>query len=388
MSFLIDFFFFFYQVTKTALQKNLNFEKECKNPKSTASDRAIARIATHPQFNKKIKDIKAAVAVFKEERKRGGKEKEHNKAGKVIVQSDKKKEDKSVNQKDIKVGEQKPMDIKEGISLLKSTLDVVLTEPRKETRTVIQSAEKTVGNNRKREMPPADTVETATAKNSEVRDVVRNASKMKEKHNIEAESGEESDLDSSDEEEKEYFDDSTEERFHKQSSHSEESEEDDDFFVGKVSKFKKKKQKGMETEKTNGTKNDQTGEDQSRRDKLTSLDSIFCSSLARSKPGRGRGAGRGRNGDRGRGRGESRGVDGPKGAFRNQSKFQEKPFHAERGKGRGRGGVARKNDHRDGSVFSAEQALHPSWEASKKRKEQQGQILAFQGKKIKFDDDD
>ncbi|CAF88883.1 unnamed protein product, partial [Tetraodon nigroviridis] len=34
-----------------------------------------------------------------------------------------------------------------------------------------------------------------------------------------------------------------------------------------------------------------------------------------------------------------------------------------------------------------QQALHPSWEASRKRKEQQGQIMAFQGKKIKFDDD-
>lgn len=380
---------FYRQVTKTALQKNLNFEQECKNPKSTASDRAIARIATHPQFNKKIKDIKAAVALFKEDRKRGGKEKEQNKAGKVIVKSDKKKENKSVNQKDIKVGEQKPMDIEEGNSVLKSTLDVVPTEPSKETRTVIQSAEKTVGNNDKREIPPANTVRAATAKNNEVKDVVRNAPTMKEKHNIQAESEEESDLDSSAEEEKEYFDDSTEERFHKQSSHSEESEEDDDFFVGKVSKFKKKKkQKGMGIEKTNGMKNDQTEEDQSRREKVTSLDSIFCSSLARSKPGRGRGAGRGRNGDRGRGRGESRGVDGPKGAFGKQSKFQEKPFHADRGRGRGRGGVTRKNDHRDGAAFSAEPALHPSWEASKKRKEQQGQILAFQGKKIKFDDDD
>lgn len=372
------------------MQKNLNFEQECKNPKSTASDRAIARIATHPQFNKKIKDIKAAVALFKEDRKRGGKEKEQNKAGKVIVKSDKKKENKSVNQKDIKVGEQKPMDIEEGNSVLKSTLDVVPTEPSKETRTVIESAEKTVGNDDKREIPPVNAVRAATAKNNEVKDVVRNAPTVKEKHNIQAESEEESDLDSSAEEEKEYFDDSTEERFNKQSSHSEESEEDDDFFVGKVSKFKKKKKKGMGIEKTNGMKNDQTEEDQNRREKVTSLDSIFCSSLARSKPGRGRGAGRGRNGDRGqgRGRGESRGVDGPKGAFGKQSKFQEKPFHADRGRGRGRGGVTRKNDHRDGAAFSAEPALHPSWEASKKRKEQQGQILAFQGKKIKFDDDD
>lgn len=369
-------------MTKTALQKNLNFEQECKNPKSTVSDRAIARIATHPQFNKRIKDIKAAVAVFKEDRKRGGKEKEPNKAGKMIGQPDKKKENKSVNQKDMKVGEQKPVDIEEGDSLLKSTLDVVLTEADKDTRTAIQTAEKTVVNNNKRGMSPTNKVSADTTKNHDIKAVVKNAPIMKAKLE------EESDLDPSDDEEKEYFDDSTEERFHKQSSHSEESEEDDDFFVGKVSKFKKKRQKGMEMEKTNGTKNDQMEEDQSKRDKVTSLDSIFCSSLTKSKPGRGRGAGRGRNGDRGRGRGESRGADGPKGAFSKNSKLQGKPFHAERGKGRGRGGVTRKNDHRDGAVFSAEPALHPSWEASKKRKEQQGQILAFQGKKIKFDDDD
>lgn len=374
-------------MTKTALQKNLSFEQECKNPKSTAADRAVARIATHPQFNKKIEDIKAAVAVFKEERKRGGKEKQQNKGGKVTAQSEEKRESKSANQKDVVVEEQKGLDTEEGASEFQSSVDVDLTEPIAESKTVIQSAEKTAGNYHSRgETPQAKTVRAATAKNTQVKDVVRNASKMKENPKVTAGCEEESDLDSSDDEEKkEYFDDSTEERFHKQSSHSEESEEDDDFFVGKVSKFKKKKQKGAEMVKRNG---EQTEADQSKRDKVTSLDSIFCSSLARSKPGRGRGAGRGRNGDRGRGRGESRGVDGPKGAFGKHSRFQEKPSGADRGRGRGTGGVTRKNDHRDKSVSSAEPALHPSWEASKKRKEQQGQILAFQGKKIKFDDDD
>lgn len=31
-------------------------------------------------------------------------------------------------------------------------------------------------------------------------------------------------------------------------------------------------------------------------------------------------------------------------------------------------------------------ALHPSWEASRRRKEQQSNIAVFQGKKITFDD--
>ncbi|XP_078531688.1 serum response factor-binding protein 1 [Lissotriton helveticus] len=55
-------------VTKTALQKEINFEKVCKMPGSTAEERAIARLGTHPQFKKKIDDIKAAVQAFKEER--------------------------------------------------------------------------------------------------------------------------------------------------------------------------------------------------------------------------------------------------------------------------------------------------------------------------------
>lgn len=40
----------------------------------------------------------------------------------------------------------------------------------------------------------------------------------------------------------------------------------------------------------------------------------------------------------------------------------------------------------DNKKASLEQPLHPSWEASKRRREQMSQITAFQGKKIKFDD--
>ncbi|KAJ8268323.1 hypothetical protein COCON_G00134950, partial [Conger conger] len=62
-------------VTKTALMKDLRFEKVCKNPNSTLSERATARIATHPQISKRIREIKAAVEAFKDERKKpaGGK---------------------------------------------------------------------------------------------------------------------------------------------------------------------------------------------------------------------------------------------------------------------------------------------------------------------------
>ncbi len=55
-------------VTKAALQKDISFEKVCQNKEASLSERAIARIATHPQFSKKIQSIKAAIKAFKEER--------------------------------------------------------------------------------------------------------------------------------------------------------------------------------------------------------------------------------------------------------------------------------------------------------------------------------
>lgn len=419
-------------MTKTALQRNLNFEQECKNPKSTISDRAIARIATQPQFNKKIEDIKAAVKAFKEERMKGGKEvgkeKVQNKAGKVIPQSpDKKRERKSEKEEDIAVGEKKIMDSEEGDGV-SATAGANFTEPEKETGKATDSTDISVC--QRKEMPESHNVRPASVKCSKVKDIVKNKPQSKDaekKHNLKSapevlqkkKEEEESDLESSDDEEKAYFDDSTEERFHKQSSQSEESDEDD-FFVGKVSKFKKKTQKRTEREKGHDVKIDPTDEVQGKREELesrlkskaTSLQSVFCSSLAASKPGGGRGAGRGRGGDRFRGQGKPRGGGGLQRDFSKQSKFQkqdkgterysgskysqsdssEKAFPSDsRGKGRGRGDVIRRKDHRDGGVFSyqaPQQALHPSWEASKKRKEQQGQIMAFQGKKIKFDDDD
>nr|XP_033493097.1 serum response factor-binding protein 1 [Epinephelus lanceolatus]XP_033493098.1 serum response factor-binding protein 1 [Epinephelus lanceolatus] len=431
-------------VTKTALQKTLNFEEVCKNPKSTISDRAIARIATHPQFNKKIEAIKAAVKAFKEERmkelKQGAKEKVQNKPGKgtpqlpdtkIERQSEKEEEDITVEQKEIK-------DIKEGDSFLKDTEDASVAEPEEETVKAAPAADTADG--LREEMPESKSVRPALVKNSEVKDIVKNEcpSKGAEKKpsrkptpevHQETKDEEESDLESSDDDddddddEKEYFDDSTEERFHKQSSQSEESDDDGGFFLGKVSKFKKKKkQKSEEEEKAE--KADQVPSEldelESRlKSKTTSLQTVFCSSLSASKPGGGRGAGRGRGGDRFRGQGKPRGGGGQSRDFSKQSKFQtqekgaqrspgskyskpcpegrhpespEKGFSSVgRGRGRGRGGVIRQNDRRGGGVFSQQapqQALHPSWEASKKRKEQQGQILAFQGKKIKFDDDD
>lgn len=430
-------------MTKTALQKNLNFEQVCKNPKSTISDRAIARIATHPQFNKKIEDIKAAVKAFKEERlkagKQGWKEEVQNQAVKVTPQSpDRRGGIKSEKEEEESTEEQKEgTDNEEGDGILKGAKAATVAKPERQTVKTAHSAD--TADVQKKDVPKSESVKSVSVKSSQVKDVVKDKPQSKDREKKlslkpalaapqKRKDEEESDLESSDDEEKEYFDDSTEERFHKQSSQSEESDDDDDFFVGKVSKFKKKKKKEEQKsiageEKKQEVKKDSTNKVQSELDELearlkskaTSMQSVFCSSLSGSKHTGGGGAGRGRGGEKFRGQGKTKG--GLNRDFSKQSKFQKQDKGTERnsgtkyskpegsrpeseekgfasvgrGRGRGRGDVMKHKDHRGGGVFShraPQQALHPSWEASKKRKEQQGQILAFQGKKIKFDDDE
>lgn len=418
---------FHLQVTKTALGKTLNFEKTCRDRKATISDRAIARIATHPQFNKKIEAIKSAVKAFKEERMKGGKESGSERMqNKVVKVQSPEKEEKRRGEKEentaVEEKEPEPQpwshnDAEDGAC--KDAADASVAEMAKETvkATTLASGKrkeklKNVVPAKEKNGQIKDTVGKPQIKTKENKPPVSSAPKIQH----EKEEEEESDLELSDDEEKPYFDDSTEERFHKQSSQSEESE--DEFFIGKLNKFKKikKKEKKLEEGKGNDVKVDSTHPGQSKLDELESrlkgkksLESVFCSSLSGPERGRGRGASRGRGGDRFRGRGKPRGGSHLDRDFSKQSKFQkqdagtdrnpgtksessERGFHpGGRGRGRGRGDAIRQNTGRGGRDFShqaPQQALHPSWEASKKRKEQQGQILAFQGKKIKFDDDD
>uniref|UniRef100_A0A672IFT1 Serum response factor-binding protein 1 n=1 Tax=Salarias fasciatus TaxID=181472 RepID=A0A672IFT1_SALFA len=418
-------------VTKTALQKNLNFEKVCKNPKSTISDRATARIASHPQFDKKIQAIKAAVKAFKEERMKGGKLVEKENVQKPV---EKPQQPQQMEKKEeaVSVIPQKATDDKVRVKVIEDTDGATVGETEEKA---CSEAPATVQTHTTPESKSEEPAETCGAKDKEKpkiqsQDAEKPPSLEPDPAELQGSAvstdDEESDLESSEgEEEKEYFDDSTEERFHKQSSQSEDSE-DDDFFLGKVSKFKKKKktkeegeEKKVEVKKGSEPPSDKL---QSELDELESrlkskgkpCQSVFCSSLAGAKAGRGGGTGRGRGrgGDRGRG---SKGGSGPSRDFHQQSKFQkgsesssvskyskpcpearqpesgEKGFASAgrgRGRGRGRGDAFRQKDPRVSSHQAPQQALHPSWEASKKRKEQQGQILAFQGKKIKFDDDD
>ncbi|XP_060948733.1 serum response factor-binding protein 1 [Limanda limanda] len=469
-------------VTKTALQKKLNFEQLCRDPKSTIVDRAVARIATHPQFIKKIEDIKAAVEAFKVDRmkdlKKGGGVKVQSQAEKVKPPSPDKSKEKKKDKEEgkVKVQLNGMSEKKEGDGIPK---DSSVAKPK--TDTVLAALASATADVQKKDKPESERVYPVSTQSGKRKDTVRDVPqskgagmkpkaavlrKQEEEEESDFESSDdkesdfesldekesdfesldekegdlessdekekdlessdekkkelvsldekESDLESADEKEKEYFDDSTEERFLKQSSQSEESE--DDFFVGKVSKYKKKKKpKVVEEKKRVETSDQATTSDrvQSELDELESrlkskakFQSVFFPSLSGSKKSAGEAAGRGRDGDKFRGSNRD---------FTKQSRFQ-KEFAGEegnsgnkysrpedrrggsgergfasggRGRGRGRGDFTRQKAPMGRGAFSQpepEQALHPSWEASKKRKEQQGQILPFQGKKIRFDD--
>uniref|UniRef100_A0AAZ3Q4C6 Serum response factor-binding protein 1 n=1 Tax=Oncorhynchus tshawytscha TaxID=74940 RepID=A0AAZ3Q4C6_ONCTS len=323
-------------VTKAALHKNLSFEFACKNPKATISDRAIARIATHPQFSKKIDTIKAAIKAFKDERMsvEKGDQKETEEDG---TPADEEEDGTPVES----------LTVDEPAVLEKQPVDKTVRVTEEDDVSTIENKESAIENTTQDPKPQKVT----KPQNKDVKNKQDDEEDSDDDHEEE-----ESDLESSDDE-KEYFDDSTEERFRKQSSQSDESD-NDDFFLGKVNKFKKKRE-GKSSELG---KNPLLEPLESLNPHHTELDelearlnskgkSIFCSSLSGSRGGRGRGrgGGRGRGADFGRQR-EGRG-------------FSSTP-----------------------SSQPPQQALHPSWEASKKRKEQQNVVVAFQGKKIKFDD--
>ncbi|KAK9957274.1 hypothetical protein ABG768_011537 [Culter alburnus] len=220
------------------------------------------------------------------------------------------------------------------------------------------------------------------------------------------EADEESDLsdDDEEEEEKEYFDDSTEERFHKQSSLSEDSD-DDDFFLGKVSKLKKKKSNQKPDKKATCKPQETT---------LGKLQSVFCSTLSKStvssqkakygshndgsRPSRFQSQSKGPESrmKASKYKGQDVGTDRRMGPFkpnRQTFKVAGQMQAGPSGAGRGRSQFEQYQNQNPrgppGNMSNPpQQSLHPSWEASRKRKEQQAQITAFQGKKIRFDDDD
>ncbi|XP_067886001.1 serum response factor-binding protein 1 isoform X3 [Heterodontus francisci] len=357
-------------VSKTALQRNINFEIVCKKPNSTVIERAVARIASHPLMSRKIVAIKAAVNSFKEARQKTkgqGLQNAPNLQTRSLQQASP-EESSADNTKVIKE------DDTAGDRTRKTAIkQTSATGDKSETKAPNEENCNHAGTSTAQTAEVALTspnIEENTLTLSNAQEKLQVSVKSQNTKPIEADT---SDLDVSGDEEKKYFDDSTEERFYNQTS-SDDSE-DDDFFIGKVKRTNKKKQEFDPIFETNSVKEDEKimpssmkegksdpicygGKKNSRK---TTFGSLFCNNLSGSKA--------------------SKQKSNIQGNIKNKKSdiIQKKPRNKNlsfRERSCGRPGVA---------IPKPQQSLHPSWEASRRRKEQT-QILAFQGKKIRFDD--
>uniref|UniRef100_A0A8C6W6F7 Serum response factor-binding protein 1 n=1 Tax=Nannospalax galili TaxID=1026970 RepID=A0A8C6W6F7_NANGA len=356
-------------VTKSALGDDISFEQICKKPDSTATERAVARLAVHPLLKKKIDVLKAAVQAFKDAR--------HNTVGVESSQN-------TLEENQCKGALCSNDDASQ---LQQHVRTVVCGQKGKEAKTpakksVRNSKEKTV----KMEHGPKEATSLHPPSKPAGKDSIVSPKQQKIPADLETKAlgqttskesggslGDNSESEEeSNEEEKEYFDDSTEERFYKQSSMSEESDSGDDFFIGKVRRTRKKEssfhssateQKPIPkvTPKENGLETLWDGRtDQSKPiSEARKLESVFFQSLSASK--------------------------GPRRVPREQAPKTKTPDivgnepliknQFKNGTQRGLGNMQRSH-----------LPLHPSWEASRRLKEQQSKITVFQGKKITFSD--
>ncbi|XP_038660957.1 serum response factor-binding protein 1 isoform X2 [Scyliorhinus canicula] len=350
--------------TKDAILKNLRRaerlleEIHTMKPNSTAVERAVARIASHPLMSRKIAAIKAAVNSFKEARQKTKGQRFHNMVNLQTrsLQQASPEEISSAKKNEIKEDDTADEKAKiEAIKQTSATISECETEAlHEDTASITEAAEVTQSH---------QDIEENTCTLSKTQKELNVSIKSENIKPIEAGA---SDLNVSSEEEKEYFDDSTEERFYNQTSSDDSG--DDDFFIGKVKRINKKKQEFDPT--TNTVKEDKSMPSKMKEEKNDPMDyggkknrtktrfgSLFCNNLSGSKASK------------------------QKSNFQRDIKnkksdvIQNKSLSF-RGRSCGRPGVV---------IPKPQQSLHPSWEASRKRKEQT-QILAFQGKKIRFDD--
>ncbi|XP_052598138.1 serum response factor-binding protein 1 isoform X2 [Peromyscus californicus insignis] len=357
-------------ITKSALDDDINFEKTCKKPDSTATERAIARLAVHPLLKKKIDVLKAAVQAFKDARQNApeaGSSKntsEENQCKDTLGSKDDARQ--LQHHERTVVSEQRGKDAK--------TVAKKAVSDSKERMAKIEDGAKAVATPCSPGIPSGKDAVVTSAHQKAPADANQKASTKSTKRESEStpggSSGSEEELS---EEEKEYFDDSTEERFYKQSSVSEDSDSGDDFFIGKVKRTRKrdcslrssaKDQKPLPkmSPKTNtletnwGVRNDQ----HKRIPEARKLESVFFHSLSGPKSSRR---------DSREQVPKNKAPDFPE---------DEPPIKSQFTKSAGRRFESRKQQD--------PAPLHPSWEASRRRKEQQSKITVFQGKKITFDD--
>ncbi|NXY20285.1 SRFB1 protein, partial [Atrichornis clamosus] len=356
-------------------------------PNCTATERAMARLATHPTLKPRFVELKAAVKAFKDARKNPDKA--------TPMKKDKSEEqpksaqhlNSNLDDKTPKLAQnQQGCEHKTKLSMKIETDKVVeeLNENESEQKTV--------------EIERAYAPEESSFQAVEMQAVTQNKTgkelgyqKRKENMSMNKLNATKEVVDDSDQEhpnEKEYFDDSTEERFYNESSDSD-SDSSDDFFIGKVKKKKKvaavtnfssKNQKDslqkniVKTEKSTvpGTVQELIMEESKPHVKASKLESVFCSSLSTSNQ---------KSQNRRSLHNFVKVHDVVNilfytctGFLKNEPQLKKQPFAKA-------SGIKCNNEK-----ACLEQPLHPSWEASRRRREQMSQITAFQGKRIKFDD--
>ncbi|NXC27060.1 SRFB1 protein, partial [Campylorhamphus procurvoides] len=365
------------EVTRLALRTEVNFESVCKKTNCTATERAMARLATHPTLKPRFVELKAAVKAFKDARKNPDKATPLKKA--------KSEEQPKAAHTNSNLDNQTPELAQKQQGCEHKTKLSMKIETGRMAEEVCESAseQKTV------EMESAHAEEESSFQAVEMQVVSENKTDkkvgyQKRKENMSKLNTVKEIIDDSDQDhpsEKEYFDDSTEERFYNESSDSD-SDSNDDFFIGKVKRKKKiaavaslsstkekdRLQKNIvKKEKSTGPGRAQNLVMDEGKPPATAikLESVFCSSLSTSnqKPQ-----------NRRRNTKHQPLKNGRTGFLKNEPQLKMQPFAKASGV------------KCDSKKACLEQPLHPSWEASRRRKEQVSQITAFQGKKIKFDD--
>ncbi|XP_008065446.1 serum response factor-binding protein 1 [Carlito syrichta] len=356
-------------VTRSALGDDINFEKVCKKPDSTATERAIARLAIHPLLKKKIDVLKAAVQAFKDTRQNVAEVEspknalEENHSEDTLCSSD--NESKLRHERTI-CSEQK---MKKSKILARKPVN-----NSKEKMAKMEHGPKAVDIPNSPSKPSkSDPVVSSEPKNTSADPKLKTLSQTKRKKRSDNSLSGSSDGEEELHEEKEYFDDSTEERFYKQSSMSEDSDSGDDFFIGKARRTRKKEsschssvkeqkplQKVLPKKDAHETHWDIRSDKNKQSTDARKLESVFFHTLSGSK---------GSRRDYKEQPPKSKTLDFSQSGPQIKNQFDKKP---QRGL--------------ENTKQQLQLPLHPSWEASKRRKEQQSKIAVFQGKKITFAD--
>ncbi|XP_015105214.2 serum response factor-binding protein 1 [Vicugna pacos] len=352
-------------VTKSALGDDINFEKICKKPDSTATERAIARLAVHPLLKKKVDVLKAAVKAFKDARQNVAEVKssknasEENHSKDTLCSNDARK----LQHEGTIISEQEEKEAK-----------ILAKKPINNSKGKIAKMEhgpKAV------DIPnsPSKPSEKDSAVPSEPQKIpadpkIKTSSQIKKKKESNSSLSSNSDGEELHEEEKEYFDDSTEERFYRQSSMSEDSDSGDDFFIGKVKRTRKKESschfsvkeqrvppKYLPEEDVLKTHQDIRNDKNKPHTEARKFESVFFHSLSGSKSS-----------------GREQVPKSKTPGFRQIEPQIKNQFNKSTQRGF------------ENTKQKSQLPLHPSWEASRRRKEQQSKIAVFQGKKITFDD--